>query len=101
VGNRLALSDDLFAQDALVFDRLASRRVTYVSPGGASIALSFPDMPDLGIWTKPGAGFVCIEPWQGFASPEDFDGEFADRLGVVRIAPGEARKFAVAIEVSG
>jgi galactose mutarotase-like enzyme len=99
-GNRLALSDVLFAHDALVFDRLASRRATYVARGGASVALSFPDMPHLGVWSKPGAGFVCIEPWQGFASPEDFDGEFADKPGVVRIAPGEARRFAMGIEVS-
>jgi galactose mutarotase-like enzyme len=58
-------------------------------------------MPHLGIWSKPGAGFVCIEPWQGFASPDDFDGEFAKRPGVVQIAPGVARAFAMTVEISG
>ena len=98
-GDRLALSDALFAGDALVFDHLASRRATYVSPGGASVALSFPDMPQLGVWSKPGAGFVCIEPWQGYASPQDFDGEFSAKPGIVQIAPGAAWRFAMTIEV--
>jgi hypothetical protein len=41
---------------------VASRKVAYGVPGRRSIQVAFPDMPHLGIWTKPGAGFVCIEP---------------------------------------
>lgn len=54
-------------------------------------------MPHLGIWTKPGAGFVCIEPWQGHASPEGFDGELADKPGMVAIMPGATESFAMSI----
>lgn len=97
VDRRLALDDALFAHDALVFDRLSSRRVAYSAPGAPTIDIDFPDMPTLGVWSKPGAGFVCIEPWQGFASPADFDGEFATRPGVVLIEPGAARDFAMTI----
>lgn len=96
-GRRLALHDSLFADGALIFDRLDSRSAIYGAPGSAAVQVSFPGMPHLGIWTKPGAGFVCLEPWQGFASPEDFDGEFADRPGIVPIAPGDAKTFAMAI----
>ncbi|MDP1906767.1 MAG: aldose 1-epimerase family protein, partial [Hyphomicrobium sp.] len=60
---RLALHDGLFEEGALVFDTLASRRLVY----GEAVRVAFPHMPHLGIWTKPGAGFVCIEPWQGHA----------------------------------
>ncbi|MDB5489141.1 MAG: Aldose epimerase, partial [Reyranella sp.] len=66
----LLLHDDLFEDGALVFDTLASRSVVY----GEAVRVAFPQMPHLGIWTKPGAGYVCIEPWQGHASPEGFDG---------------------------
>lgn len=92
---RLLLHDDLFEDGALVFDTLASRSVLY----GEAIRVDFPRMPHLGIWTKPGAGYVCIEPWQGHASPEDFDGELADKPGIVAIAPGATESFAMSISV--
>lgn len=92
---RLALHDGLFEDGALVFDRLESRGVVY----GDVVRVSFPAMPHLGIWTKPGAGFVCIEPWQGHASPEGFDGELADKPGVVPIAPGATHRFAMSVRV--
>ena len=101
VGQRLALDDALFAQDALVFDEIASRSVTYTAPGAKTIEIDFPAMPQLGVWSKPGAGFVCIEPWRGFASPAGFDGEFAQRPGVVTIAPGAKRRFAMRIAIRG
>lgn len=93
---RLALHDDLFKDGALVFDRLQSRSVTY----GERLWVDFPDMPHLGIWMLPGAGYVCIEPWQGHASPQDFDGDLVDKPGIVSIAPGAARRFAMSISVS-
>lgn len=91
----LLLKDDLFEEGALVFDTLASRSVLY----GEAVRVDFPRMPHLGIWTKPGAGYVCIEPWQGHASPEGFDGELADKPGIVVIAPGASETFAMSISV--
>lgn len=92
---RLALQDGLFEDGALVFDRLESRSVLY----GEAVRVSFPEMPHLGIWTRSGAGFVCIEPWQGHASPQGFDGELADKPGMVPIMPGATRCFAMSINV--
>ncbi len=92
----LVLNDGLFDAGALVFDTLASRSLVY----GDALRVSFPRMPHLGIWTKPGAGFVCIEPWQGHASPEGFDGELADKPGMVAIMPGATESFGMSIGVS-
>jgi galactose mutarotase-like enzyme len=99
VGDLLDVADGLFEDDALIFDRLNSRHVTFGAPGTRSLRVSFPVMPLLGIWTKPGAGFLCIEPWQGIADPEGFTGEFRDKPGVVEVAPGDARRFGVRIDV--
>jgi galactose mutarotase-like enzyme len=98
-GRTLTLRDDLFEADALVFDQLRSRSVEYGARGAASLRVDFPDMPHLGIWTKPGAGFICIEPWQGHADPQDFAGDFSDKPGIVAIEPGETRCFAISITV--
>jgi galactose mutarotase-like enzyme len=99
VGDRLALRDELFADDALIFERLESRRVTYGAAGGPAIEIAFPAMPQLGVWSKPGAGFVCIEPWHGFASPVGFDGELIDKPGMVVVPAGGSQTFAMAIRL--
>jgi len=98
-GDRLVLHDDLFQDGALVWSTLLSRRVRYGVPGHRSITVTFPEMPHLGIWTKPGAGYVCVEPWQGYADPVGFEGEFAEKPGIVMIPAGEYRVFSMAIEV--
>lgn len=98
-GDCLRLYDDLFQDGALVLDQHRSRKVRYGAPGRRSITVDFPDMPHLGIWTKPGAGFVCIEPWQGYATPVDFEGGFAEKPGMISISPGEARSFGIQITV--
>jgi galactose mutarotase-like enzyme len=99
-GKTLALSERLFDDDAVIFDELASRSVRYAADRGPSIEMFWEGLPQLGVWSKPeGAGFVCIEPWHGFASPSDFDGEFADKPGVMQIAPGEKRSLGYRIHI--
>jgi galactose mutarotase-like enzyme len=89
-GKTLALSERLFDDDAVILDRLASTSVRYAADRGPSIEMFWEGFPELGVWSKPGgAPFVCIEPWCGTASPSDFDGEFADKPGLMHIAPGE------------
>lgn len=96
-GRTLALTDDLFADDALVWTGRNSRSVRYGADAGAQLRIDFPEAPQLGIWTRPGARFVCIEPWWGHADPIGFDGEIWDKPGILRIAPGDARTFAMAV----
>jgi len=82
----LSLQETLFNNDALIFDRLKSRRVSFHATEDFAIHMSFEDFPHFGLWTKPSANFLCLEPWSGYASPIDFDGEFEDKPGV-RILP--------------
>ncbi|MCM0021017.1 MAG: aldose 1-epimerase family protein [Tagaea sp.] len=88
VGKRLDLDDSLFVPGALQFDRLASRRLWFGRPGEEGLDIGFPDSPHLGIWTKPGAPYLCVEPWQGFAEEEGADGELARRPGTRLLEPG-------------
>jgi len=89
----LDLHDGLFENDAVIMDRPASRAATFGAPGGPAIAMEWHDFPHLGVWTKPGAPFLCIEPWEGHASPQGFDGEFKDKPGVVSLDPGARRQW--------
>ncbi len=98
-GNRLELSERLFAADAVILDHPASRSVRFAAPGAASVTVGWEGFRELGIWMKPGADFLCIEPWHGMASPLGWEGEFRDKPGLMRLAPGEIRALGVQVRV--
>jgi galactose mutarotase-like enzyme len=96
-GRTLNLTDDLFAHDALVWDAVRSDSLTYGAPNGPQLRIAFPDTPMLGIWTKPGAAFVCVEPWHGIADPEGYTGEFRDKPGVFEVPPGGEKRIGMSV----
>lgn len=96
-GRTLPLADALFADDALVWDPVASDAVTYGAEAGPKLHIAFPDTPRLGVWTMPGAAFVCVEPWHGLADPEGFAGEYRDKPGVFAVAPGETKVIGMSV----
>ncbi len=96
-GRELRLTDALFERDALVWAEVASRSVRYDGGEGPGLRIDFPDTPSLGIWTKPGARFVCVEPWHGIADPIGFTGEIWDKPGMLRFEPGQSRTFSMQV----
>ena len=84
---KIALNESLFENDALIFDKLTSNQISYKAGEKCELIMKFNDFPQLGIWKKPGADFVCLEPWVGYASPKSFDGEFSEKPGIVSL-PG-------------
>ena len=96
-GRELLLRDALFENDALVWDPVESQQVDYGAAQGPVLRVAFPDTPRLGIWTKPGAHYVCIEPWHGIADPEGFTGDFHAKPGVFEVAPGATRRIAMSV----
>lgn len=98
-GCSLTPTSNLFEPDALIWDHLASRALSFGASGGSWIDLTFPDTPLLGIWQKPGASYLCLEPWQGIADLVGYTGDFRDKPGVVELAAGESRQFRLSINV--
>lgn len=98
-GCTLDLQEGLFEADALILDRLRSRSLRFEAEGGPSIEVAWEGFPHLGIWAKPdpAPSFLCIEPWQGFASPADWEGEVADKPGIAVLAPGETRRWSYTV----
>ncbi len=94
---RLLLDDSLFQNDVVIFDEPRSRSLTYGADAGPRIRVSYPDARYLGLWTKPGAGFICIEPWQGIADEAGRSVDFREKLGVFTLAPGAARALTMQI----
>lgn len=66
----IPLTKTLFDNNALVFMNLASSAISLRSQRHPNtVRVDFPGFPCLGIWSKPAAPFVCIEPWFGYADP--------------------------------
>ena len=99
VQRRLMLQDSLFENDALILDRVRSRSVIYGSAAGPRLQVSFADAPYLGIWSKPAAHFICIEPWHGISDAEGFTGDFHDKLGMNIIAAAGAFSTTMAMSL--
>ena len=51
------------------------------------------EFPYLGIWAKPGAPYVCLEPWQGLADFLDHTKNIEQKIGMVLLpVAGEVEK---------
>lgn len=96
-GAELALADNLFANDAIVIPGAVNSSVRFSARDEEgrevrALTVAWEGYKDLGIWSKPsGAPFLCIEPWYGMASDIGWQGEFADKPGLLTLAPGEGR----------
>jgi len=96
-GRTLHLRDDLFTDDALVWNDIRSDHVVYGVAEGPSLRIDFPDTPMLGIWMKPGAHYVCVEPWHGIADPEGFTGDIRDKPGIFEVPVGGRKHIALRV----
>ena len=68
----------------------ASQHVVRVTFGGAHY---------VGVWAKPGAPYVCIEPWLGLDDAHDHDGELTRKEGIHAVQPGEELSLALEIQL--
>ena len=83
------LSKTIFDEDALIFKNVMSRKINLQNNGGDyKIQFDLGDSPHLGIWSKPGAPYVCIEPWNGYDDSESSSGKIEEKEGILKIEKG-------------
>lgn len=98
---RLVLEHGYFEEDAMIFPEGAGAGLTYNAEGGPSLHFKFDNLPNLALWTKPGAPFLCVEPWHGTAPEINASPEIAARPYSLALAPGGSTKFGFTVEISG
>ena len=89
-GNKIPLNYLTFDRDALVFQDLKSDWVKLVHKSSThAVKVDISDFPYLGIWSKPGAPFVCIEPWQGVADLVSHNKDISEKEGIILLEIGK------------
>lgn len=100
-GQDLPLSESRFDDDALVFTGIDCTELRLVhARDPRQIIFDTGGAPDLGIWAKRGAPYVCIEPWYGYDDPEDHDQAFATKPGIQTLEPQGVFTTAYGIELN-
>ncbi len=82
----ITLNKDIFNNDALVFKNILSKHLSIKNDiTGYNLKVMTGGAPHLGIWAKPAAPYVCIEPWYGFADSVDSKGEMTKKEGMIKL----------------
>ena len=101
IDNKIDLNEELFKNDALVFEDLNIKTLTLKNSINENyIKLNFENFPYLGIWSKPtGAPFICIEPWFGVADSFDSSKNLEDKKGIITLLKDEIFSSFYSIEI--
>lgn len=98
--NLLPLTSTMFDKDALMFTNLKSRKVSLKSHTSDQVlTVEYKDFSYLGIWAKPNAPFICIEPWLGLADHENSGGNFLKKDGLIALQEGKIFEAEYAINI--
>jgi len=85
----LPLDYKYFAVDALVFKDIKSRSVTLKhNKSNKEIKIEFDGFNFFLLWTKPRAGYICIEPWCGIQDPIDSLYDITKKEGIEKLEMG-------------
>lgn len=98
--NKIHLTKELFANDALVFKKIESNTIHLLSSKHKhGLRVHIHQCPYLGLWAAKGADFLCIEPWQGIADSVNASGEISEKEGILVLEPGENHQYLWSIQL--
>ena len=97
--NRVPLTYELFKRDALIFKKLQSNSLTIIEEEKPILKVHFQDFPSLGIWTKVGAPFICLEPWFGYSDTTESNGNLFEKEGVIVLEANAKFQAKFSIEI--
>lgn len=100
INNRiLKIDDHTFDNDAIIIKGVQNKKISLKNrrTGKTVLRMDFEGWPYLGIWAKPGAPFICLEPWMSTADRINSTNIFAEKTSMVKLNPGEEfeNKFTV------
>ena len=88
--NKLYITENVFDDDAIIFDDLKSEKVTIKNnKNSKELSVEYKGFPYIAFWSKPKAPYVCIEPWYGISDFENCTGKLEEKTGILKLENGE------------
>ena len=99
--NRIYLKGDTFDNDAVIMKNLKSNKVTLQNhkTNQKILEFDFTGFPYLALWSKKGAPFVCIEPWQNTADRIDSTQIYNDKENIIELPKDKEYKCEFKIKI--
>ncbi|MDN3920335.1 aldose 1-epimerase family protein [Roseateles violae] len=95
------LGEQLFDRDALIFKNIRSRRLSLNHRAhGERLRIHTGGAPHLGLWARPRAAYVCIEPWWGVDEHAQSPQELLHKPDLLRLAPAQRFETGYRIELA-
>lgn len=96
---KLRLDYSIFERDALVFKKFNSKSISILEKSVPILKMNIQDFPNLGIWTKTDAPFICIEPWFGYSDTPKNNRNLFEKEAIQILDPNTVfeRKFSIEI----
>ena len=95
----LLLDEHTFDNDALIIKGIQNKKVSLINRRTKKTVLKFEfdGWPYLGIWSKAGAPYLCLEPWTSTADRVNSNNVFVQKTDLKVLEPGNAfeGKFSV------
>lgn len=96
----IIITENIFDEDALILHGIKSKCITLCSESNPKkIKFDLGNAPYLGIWAKPGAPYVCIEPWCGVNDSQERKTDFSKKDGINLIQPNGQFSFTWSAEL--
>jgi galactose mutarotase-like enzyme len=99
IDNQVPLNYSLFEKDALIFKKLNSKSITILENQNPLLHVRFDNFPNLGIWTKSNAPFLCIEPWLGYSDTVHSSGNILEKEGIQLLEAKKSLECNFSIEI--
>ena len=99
--NKIYLKEDTFDNDAVIMKNLKSNKVVLQNheTNQKILEFDFTGFPYLALWSKKGAPFVCIEPWQNTADRIDSTQIYKDKEGIIELPKDKEYKCEFKIKI--
>ena len=98
-GGILPVSEQLFENDALVFDYQVEKAALLFPDRTPYVTVDCKGFTSFGLWSKPKANapFICLEPWIGRCDNMGFQGELPQKYGESKLKAKESREISYTI----
>ena len=97
--NVLEIDEKTFLKDALIFENVKSKSGVLYEGEKKLLRFDWGDAPYLGFWAKPGAPYVCIEPWYGVNDDYCRKSDISQKVGIQKLNAGKTFSYAWSAEI--